>query len=161
MSHFSQGLEFPFLQALRDNWSVMLEEYREVVAYLQDWHEPIYDGDWKVFGFKYLGQRIEHSFCPRTRAIVDSMPTATNAAFSVLKPNTEIKPHVGYTDEVLRSHTGLICPDNCAITVDGEEYIWKQGELVVFNDRLEHSAYNRSTEDRVIFILDFPIGGIQ
>lgn len=158
MSNFQDGADYPMLSGLRENWQVMLSEYLQVVDYLRDWHEPIYEGGWKVFGFRYLGQTIEHQFCPITRQLVDAIPDVTNAAFSVLKANSEIKPHVGYTDEVLRSHLGLICPDNAGIKVGADEYNWKEGELVVFNDRIEHSAYNHSDQDRVVFILDFPKG---
>ena len=155
MTNFQSGADFPFLSVLQENWEMMLAEYNQVTQHLIDWPEPIYKGDWKVFGFVYQGQRIEHGFCPKTRQIVDSIPNVANAAFSILKPNTEITPHVGYTDDVLRSHLGLICPPNCGIVVGGEEYKWTEGDLVVFNDRLEHSAYNRSDQDRVVFILDF------
>jgi aspartate beta-hydroxylase len=31
---------------------------------------------------------------------------------------------------------------------------WREGELLVFDDSFEHEVWNRSQEDRLVFILD-------
>ena len=53
----------------------------------------------------------------------------TTAGFSRLAPGTHIKPHVGYTSEVLRCHLGLIVPPDCALRVGSETRRWEEKSL--------------------------------
>ena len=67
---------------------------------------------WKVLGYKFychfLPSFLEQM--PRTAAILDRIPFVTSAGFSLLPGNTDILPHRGKTDSVLRYHLGLIVP---------------------------------------------------
>ncbi len=124
----------------------------------QPWPEKgLYDKGWDVFGLYFFGSEIAANCakCPRTAAAVQAVPDLTTAGFSRLAPNTRIKPHVGYTDRVLRCHLGLIAPAGCAIRVGGETQIWREGRCMVFDDTVEHEAWNDSAEDRVVLLLDF------
>jgi beta-hydroxylase len=77
------------------------------------------------------------------------------AGFSVLKPRCHIKPHVGYTPEVWRSHLGLICPEGAWLQVEDEKHEWTSGQVVVFDDTRLHSAGNDASTERVVLIVDF------
>ena len=112
---------FPFLTKLEENWKDVLEEldsllYTEAeasVSLFEAWHEKdIYEGDWDVYGLYQFGRRIPINCdrCPKTTALVESIPGMVTAGFSALAPGTHIKPHVGYTNEVLRCHLGLVVP---------------------------------------------------
>ncbi|MAJ82540.1 MAG: hypothetical protein CMF41_06455 [Legionellales bacterium] len=160
MSNFCFDLtKYPKLKLLQDNWEIFREEYQLVKDNLIKMPYPIYDydGTWAAFGFAYLGERINQDICPRVNEILDEMEDVYIAGFSVLKPKVVINPHEGEGAGYLRSHVGLICPDGCSITVGGEDYTWSEGEVVVFDGTIEHSARNTSDDERVVFLLDFPV----
>ena len=40
--------------------------------------------------------------------------------------------------------------------VGGTQLNWAEGEVLIFDDSFEHSVWNDSEEERMIFILDIP-----
>jgi aspartate beta-hydroxylase len=98
--------------------------------------------------------------CPKTRAALEHVDMATidglcpNAMFSALAPHTEIPPHTGETNARLVVHLPLIVPEKCTYRVGYEKREWKVGEILVFDDTLEHTARNDSDEIRVVLIFD-------
>ena len=38
----------------------------------------------------------------------------------------------------------------------GTQLNWAEGEVIIFDDSFEHSVWNDSEEERIIFILDVP-----
>lgn len=122
-----------------------------------EWPEPLHGGGWDVFALKWQGKVIlpviEHF--PWL-----SRPMVYNAGFSRLAPGTVIEPHVGYTDDVLRLHLGLECPGGASITVGGGSREWSDGELLLFDDTLEHSARNLGNRPRLILLVDVQKSGL-
>jgi aspartate beta-hydroxylase len=98
--------------------------------------------------------------CPRTAAALEEVEMAEigglcpNAMFSVLAPHTEIPPHHGETNARLVVHLPLIVPPNCTYRVGYEKRQWQVGKLLIFDDTIEHTARNDSSELRVILIFD-------
>ncbi len=98
--------------------------------------------------------------CPQTRAALEEVDMASieglcpNAMFSALAPHTEIPPHTGETNARLVVHLPLIVPEKCTYRVGYEHREWKVGEILVFDDTLEHTARNDSDELRVVLIFD-------
>ena len=101
---------------------------------------------------------------------MEQIPGLTTAGFSALAPDTYIKPHVGYTGEVLRCHLGLITPKrssnglsrehpmpliNCGMRVGDIMYTWSPGKAFVFDDTEEHEAFNYGDRTRFILLIDF------
>jgi len=173
-------MSYPFLTILEDNWEIILKELENILyneaesgkAYFTPWHEKeIYDGDWDVFGLYAFGEKIDIncSFCPKTTEIVEQIPGLVTAGFSCMAPETHIKPHIGYTDEVLRCHLGLMVPErrsaryeggtiplvNCGLRVGEVLYTWTPGKAFVFDDTEEHEAYNYGDRSRFILLIDF------
>jgi aspartate beta-hydroxylase len=74
--------------------------------------------------------------------------------FSLLRPGAHIPPHNGYTNARLICHLPLIVPGNCALRVGNETRSWREGELMVFDDSIEHEAWNNSGELRAILLFD-------
>jgi aspartate beta-hydroxylase len=117
---------------------------------------------WDAFFFYRHGVRYDENCarCPRTAAIIDALPLshirahAPEICFSVLSPGTHILPHYGVTNSRVVTHLPLIVPDNCALTVGGEEHVWQEGRCVTFDDTFQHEAWNRSEKTRVVLILD-------
>jgi beta-hydroxylase len=151
--------EFPFCASLEASWHLIREEFlRLKPSDLMPWVEKnLYDQGWDVFGLYAVGKRQDAGcrLCPETTRLVEGIPRMTMAGFSRLAPGTHIKPHVGYTSTVLRCHLGLIVPDGCALRVGSETRTWEEGKCLVFDDTFEHEAWNRSTRDRTVLLIDF------
>jgi len=146
---------YPFLQPLQDHWQEIRDEYFKVQDRTEKWFEDgLHNGKWEAYGLRFKNQDVPHE-CPRTAELVFGIPNVYIAGFSIMKPGCRIEPHVGYTRDVLRAHVGLVCPEGAWLQVGGEMYRWKEGEVVVFDDTVLHSAANESPEDRVILLVDF------
>lgn len=173
---------YPFLRTLEENTADILEEldnllYNEAaanVSFFEAWPEKdIYEGDWDVYGLYSFGKKLKKNCerCPKTTAIVESIPGMTTAGFSGLAPGTHIKPHVGYSGDVLRCHLGLVVPKhfveynkrpkhslaagNCWLRVGNHVYQWEVGKAFVFDDTIEHEALNAGDRTRFVLLIDF------
>jgi aspartyl/asparaginyl beta-hydroxylase (cupin superfamily) len=51
-------------------------------------------------------------------------------------------------------HLPLVVPPGCGFRVASEVREWREGELLVFDDSVEHEAWNGGTSDRIILIFD-------
>ena len=178
----AQYIEFPFLRSLEDSWEDVLEELNNLLYneaenqknYFQPWHEvEIYEGQWDVYGLYAFGEKLEGNCkrCPKTTSLVESIPGMVTAGFSALSPETHIRPHVGYSNEVLRCHLGLITPKplpdydrratgvltakTCGMRVGDDFYYWEPGKAFVFDDTIEHEAFNYGNRTRFILLVDF------
>ena len=154
--------QFSFSNALRENWRQIRAEFDAIQSQLMDWFErELYGEGWQVYGlFDFPhGAPIQQNVgaCPLTSALIQShIPKHGAAGFSVLRPNTRIQPHVGYAGDFLRCHLGLyVPPGDCALRVAGEVHKWQEGELLIFDDRLLHDAWNLTDQDRVVLLIDF------
>jgi beta-hydroxylase len=154
--------DFKPIEKLEAQWRDINREFEAVKHELIDYVERnLFDEGWKVFGLWNLPHRepifgaIEK--CPLTAALITQhIPHHGAAGFSVLMPGTRIKPHVGWQGQFLRCHIGLDIPDgDCAIRVAGETRSWAQGQALIFNDRLEHEAWNASSRARTVLLFDF------
>ena len=74
--------------------------------------------------------------------------------FSVLKPKTRIPPHTGVANFRLVVHLPLVLPPDAASASAGKRGEWRMGEAWVFDDTIEHEAWNDSDETRIILICD-------
>jgi aspartyl/asparaginyl beta-hydroxylase (cupin superfamily) len=118
--------------------------------------------DWTAIHLLQNGRRVETNakHCPKTLAAVARMdqphvPGASpNAMFSLLAPRTRIPPHTGVANTRLVCHLPLIVPPNCGFRVGATTRDWSVGEAFVFDDTIEHEAWNDSDELRVVLIID-------
>src|SRR5262249_30517230 len=76
------------------------------------------------------------------------------AMFSALQPQTRIPPHTGVANTRLVLHLPLIVPEGCGFRVGNETRQWREGSAWIFDDTIEHEAWNDSQVPRVIFICD-------
>lgn len=156
---FIEPSEFPALLALKDGWRIVREEMSSLrEGYFSKWPErDIYTGNWTVFGLYFFGKKIEDhcTLCPKTTALIESVPGLVSAGFSSMTPGTVITPHVGYTSKVLRCHVGLDSNQDCAIRVGNEVRGWDPGTCFVFDDTIQHEAWNKGQTTRIILLLDF------
>jgi aspartyl/asparaginyl beta-hydroxylase (cupin superfamily) len=159
MTRFYDSSEFEFVNLLESHWRTIRQELdrlrqRDFIP----WPEKhLYGKGWGVFGLYAFGIKIGKNceLCPETARLVETIPNLLTAGFSSLEPGTHIAPHTGYPDGVLRCHLGLIVPDGCGIRVGPETRHWSEGKCLIFNDELEHEAWNRGVSTRVVLLLDF------
>jgi len=113
--------------------------------------------------------------CPATASFISSLVEATDMAergigevtFSALGPGCHLHPHCGSTNARLTCHLPLLVPkgaesdeceggDTCAIRVADETRVYREGELMVFDDSFEHEVWNRhASETRVVLLIRF------
>jgi aspartyl/asparaginyl beta-hydroxylase (cupin superfamily) len=156
---------YPFTAMLAANWKTIRDEHANIPSGgYKAWPEKfLYDHGWDVFGFYAFGRRLDKNcaLCPETAHLIEQIPGMVTAGFSALEPGTHIRPHKGYTTQVLRCHLGLVVPaEGCALRVASETRPWREGECLVFDDTVEHEAWNRSDMRRVVLLLDFTREGV-
>ncbi len=76
------------------------------------------------------------------------------AHYSLLKPGTHIAPHNGMLNTRLICHIPLIAPENCALRVGNETRAWVESEALIFDDSIEHEAWNKSDQTRIILLFE-------
>ena len=168
---------FPFLAELEATADDIREEFDaliasekgELVPYVQDSDEAPgqmaalrQSRDWTAIHLVAFGERIETNarHCPRTLALFDGIGQpeiagrSPNLMFSLLAPHTRIPPHHGVSNARLVLHLPLIVPPHCGFRVGGETREWTPGEAFVFDDTIEHEAWNDSDQLRVVLIGD-------
>ncbi len=79
---------------------------------------------------------------------------APSIMLSLLRPGARIPPHTGMLNTRLICHLPLIVPPDCGFRVGGEVREWQEGRLLIFDDTVEHEAWNNSKENRLVLIFD-------
>ena len=117
------------------------------------------DDTWRVVMLRAFGVETEfaRSLCPSTFEALDRIPDGQTAFFSILEPGKHIPRHQGVTRAVVRAHLGLRVPrdaERCRMDVDGERIVWREDEVVIFDDSRPHEVWNDTGEARVVLIVD-------
>lgn len=169
---------FPWLEGLKAQTGVIRSELLELLAignapiepYVSQepgtapniWSPLDNSSDWSALFLWKHGVRQDDA-CARfrqTSAVLDALPLSDipgrspSVFFSLLRPGAHIPPHTGVTNVRSIVHLPLIVPPDCGFRVGGETRQWKEGEAFVFDDTIEHEAWNRSDSLRAILIFD-------
>ena len=162
---FFDTSNFPFIRALEAAYPAIKREYLGLQeGHFQEWPEKfLYEDGWKVFGLWGFGQRIDANcqLCPETAKTLEGVEGLFQAGFSRLAPETHIKPHKGRPKEQLRCHLGVVVPDGCALRVEDETRGWQEGKCLLFDDTVEHEAWNRGESDRIVLLIDISSQGAR
>jgi len=148
-------------------WADDDERFRPYVAYpagvpVNQWAELNHSLRWSAWFLWENGKRIDENCarCPKTAAAIESLPMldlpgkGPTAMFSILEPRTRIPPHTGVANTRLVCHLPLIVPPGCGFRCGESSREWKIGEAFVFDDTIEHEAWNDSDQPRAILIID-------
>jgi aspartyl/asparaginyl beta-hydroxylase (cupin superfamily) len=170
--------QFPGLDALESATGAIRAEFdalisaeaAEMVPYIQypervplgQWRELNRSPKWTAIHLLQNGQRVETNarHCPVTMEAIARLPqpdipgASPNAMFSLLAPKTRIPPHTGVANVRLVCHLPLIVPANCGFRCGETRLEWTVGKAFVFDDTIEHEAWNDSDELRVVLIVD-------
>jgi len=169
---------FPWLASLEAATAEVRAEFEQVfvedqnrlepyIAYpegvpIDQWRELNRSRRWSVFYLWRDGTPNEKNLarCPRTAALLAKMPLhdvprhAPTAFFSILDAHTQIPAHTGVTNTRVIAHLPLVLPGQCRFRVGSETREWRMDEAWVFDDTIEHEAWNDSDSPRAILIFD-------
>ncbi|MBN8806860.1 MAG: aspartyl/asparaginyl beta-hydroxylase domain-containing protein [Sphingomonas sp.] len=158
--------DFPWTQALRDNWQAIRDEAIAValgrnspsLASVSPDHRAIAPIDmWRSFFLWGYGYSVEENLarCPVTSATVAEIPDLNSAFFSILAPGTHIPPHRGVTKGLITCHLGLIVPrdGDVRMRIDDRIVRWAEGETLVFDDTYDHEVWNDAASIRVVLLI--------
>ena len=158
----------PGLDKIKENYPVIRSEAKALLDTGVFQRRPAADepgyntfekGGWRLYPLKWYAKECRHTakeMCPRTCAIMDSVPTIRAAMFTVLPPGARLGRHHDPIASSLRYHLGLVTPNSekCALTLDGIQYPWRDGEELLFDQTYLHSAVNQTETPRVILFCD-------
>lgn len=175
---FFEREEFPWVAAIeeatddiRGELQALLSDSREKFSPylthapdepLNQWRELNQSRRWSALFLYKDGARQEANAarCPKTLAALEHAPIVKiphrgpTSLFSLLEPKTRIPPHTGTTNTRLTVHLPLIVPPGCGFRVGTQTREWQPGKLLIFDDTIEHEAWNDSDQERVILIFD-------
>ena len=118
--------------------------------------------DWGAFYLWKDGEIMRENVarCPRTASVAADIPMphvknrSPSVLFSLLRPGAHIPPHSGLVNTRLICHLPLIVPPDCAFRVGNDVRVPVEGKAWVFDDTIEHEAWNRSDKTRVILLFE-------
>jgi beta-hydroxylase len=157
----------PELDVLRANWQTIRDEavalmdqgsIRAATGHNDLGFNSFFKNGWKRFYVKWYGAPMPsaQAACPKTVALVQSLPNVNAAMFALLPPGGKLNRHRDPFAGSLRYHLGLVTPnsDRCRIYVDGQPYWWRDGEDLLFDETFIHSAHNETDITRIILFCD-------
>lgn len=165
LTHHIDKSHFNDLQVIEDNWEVIREE---ALALYENGHIAVKDdlpassfykdGRWTSFYLKVYDHDIPSAYAlaPKTMALLEQVPSMHIALFACLNPGKKINNHHDPFSYTLRYSLGLSTPnsDDCGLEVNGDDYKWKDGDSIIFDETYFHNAYNRTDTPRIILMTD-------
>ena len=168
---------FPWLDQIEAATDAIREEFLNVLqlddgfapyityppdAPVNQWAELNNSPQWSAFHLYKDGALLQDNAakCPLTMSLLGQVPQPVQAGrtpaamFSLLKPKTRIPPHTGVSNVRLVTHVPLIIPPGCGFRVGNEVREWVPGKAWVFDDTINHEAWNDSDKLRVVLIFD-------
>ena len=174
---FYDPADFSWVRALEEDAAAIRAELRGIPQaadrfspYMQpDPDRPAFntngllnDPSWSACHLIKGGEEVaaNAALCPVTMNALRRLPLCRikgrtpTALFSLLRPGTHIPPHHGFLNTRLVCHLPLVVPPGCALRVGNETRPWREGQVVIFDDTIEHEAWNPSQELRVVLLFD-------
>ena len=164
--------DFKELDFIQQNWETIREEVMalhegkvfeqttnpESASYYDLGFRTFYKYGWSKFYLTWYGHSLKSAkeLCPKTVAILETIPSVNGAMISILPPGSKLTRHLDPIACSLRYHLGLSTPNSndCFINVDGKSYSWKDGEAFIFDETYLHYAQNNSDKNRLILMCD-------
>ena len=169
--------QFPWLQALEAATADIREELMAVMnndadfqPYVQrDPNRPalvsggmLNNPSWSAFYLWKNGAVLpQHAArCPRTMAAMAHVPLKAVAGrspsvlFSLMRAGAHIPAHTGFVNTRLICHLPLLVPAGCKFRVGNETREWVEGQTWVFDDTIDHEAWNPTGHPRAILLFE-------
>jgi tetratricopeptide (TPR) repeat protein len=127
-----------------------------------DFHGLLDNPAWSTLYLWENGGPVESNLArfPKTFAALRNVPLphittrSPSILFSLLAPGAKLQAHHGMINTRLICHLPLVVPPGCGFRVGNETREWEVGKLLIFDDTIEHEAWNDSAKDRIILIFD-------
>ncbi|MFL6764425.1 MAG: aspartyl/asparaginyl beta-hydroxylase domain-containing protein [Sphingomicrobium sp.] len=167
---------FPWLAELEASVPQMRAEIEQVLAdeqglepYVQEeanrasrGHSLLNDARWSAFHLWTNGERVEENArrCPLIMRLLELPPIprikgrSPMALISILRPGTHIPPHNGLMNTRLICHIPLVVPHGCRLRVGVETREVVEGRAMIFDDTIEHEAWNDSDSVRAVLLFE-------
>ena len=169
--------DFPWLDGveaatadIRAELDEVLKDPSKLKPYVQgDARRPNYDPqgmlnnpDWSAFYLWQEGKIVQENAarCPATMAALAAVPLSRvknrspSVLFSLLRAGARIPPHTGFVNTRLICHLPLIVPRDCGFRVGNDTRTPVEGKAWVFDDTMEHEAWNGSDQIRAILLFE-------
>ncbi|MFM2256727.1 MAG: hypothetical protein RIQ28_574 [Pseudomonadota bacterium] len=160
--------EFP---ALRDEAVALLEGHADFRPYVKrdlqrpqgDVHGMLENPDWSTLFLWENGAAVEDhvALCPKLfDAVMRHIPLchigrrAPSVMLSLLRPGARIPPHTGMINCRYICHLPLVVPPDCGFRVGDRTIEWQEGKVIIFDDTVQHEAWNNSDRNRLVLIFD-------
>lgn len=153
-------------KTLEENYTVILAELEELIKTQNKNIVPYFNQTlastptaWSVFPLIFWGVPYPEN-CKQveeTMKIIHKIPGVMSCGFSILKPNTTIKPHDGDSNVMYRCHLTLRSQgtiDEIGMRVGNEKITWHNGKVFAFCDAYNHEVWNKTDQERWILIID-------
>ncbi|AUL46442.1 aspartyl beta-hydroxylase [Bordetella trematum] len=158
---------FPEVKVLMDRWEDIRAEAEQLFGdghikasdkYNDAGFNSFFKSGWKRFYLKWYDtdHPSARALCPVTTELVGRIPGMKAAMFTALPPGSRLPRHRDPYAGSLRFHMGLMTPNSpdCYISVDGQNYYWRDGEAVIFDETYIHYAENKTDQNRIILFCD-------
>lgn len=117
---------------------------------------------WSAFFLWKNGEIVAENAtrCPKTMQALRDAPLAhvphrsPSILFSLLRSGARIPPHNGLVNTRLICHLPVIAPGQSSFRVGNDVRDWVEGKAWLFDDTIEHEAWNNSNQTRVILLFD-------
>ncbi|MBN3759258.1 aspartyl/asparaginyl beta-hydroxylase domain-containing protein [Burkholderia sp. Ac-20365] len=158
---------FPELSSLKENWQTIRDEALAISAaqkisaggnYNDIGFNSFFKTGWRRFYLKWYDHPhpSAQALCPVTTRLLQEIPTVRAAMFAQLPPGASLVRHRDPYAGSVRYHLGLVTASSpgCYIDVDGEQYYWRDGEVVMFDETYIHYAKNETEISRIVLFCD-------
>lgn len=168
--------QFPWAAELEREAGEMRSEIEQVLAdeqglepYVQEQadrasrgHSLLNDASWSAFHLWKDGELVGENAarCPRIMKLLERPPIpkingrSPMALVSILKPKTHIPPHTGMLNTRLICHIPLLVPRGCRLRVGCETREVVEGQAMIFDDSIEHEAWNDGDSVRAVLLFE-------
>jgi len=128
-----------------------------------DVHGMLENRDWSTIFLWEDGAPVEQhtKLCPTIfETVLENAPLchigprAPSVMLSLLRPSAHIPPHTGMLNCRYICHLPLIIPSGCGFRVGERQIEWEEGKMLMFDDTVQHEAWNKGSENRVVLIFD-------
>ena len=125
------------------------------------------EGRWSTYMLCTYGTWLEFACArmPVTTELVRRVPDVQIAGFAVLHAGAHLPRHRG-PSKSLRYHLGVIVPGPpgaCRLAVGDGTVPWSEGAGLLFDDSVEHEAWNDADDDRYVLFVEtrWPLSGVR
>ncbi len=171
---FWNAPDFPWTKKLAARYEDIKEEFLSVTADMEKltregnnvWAGALtedassYGTGWKTLVLMNRGRwdPVNVGLFPKAAtAVRDSGCPAVEVFFASMAGNSDVKLHSDFTNFLLTSHLAVDIPENgnnkCRLTIGDETRQWINGEVMLFDTSIMHSAVNESDRTRYILML--------